>query len=116
MNEQYIELLITLAAVILAIIKATDSYKKMKAGHHNKSIDAIEAAVESVYTTYVREIKEARADGRLTDQERKAAREMAQDRATELVRDQGLDIMSTIGADYINLRIERAIQKQKGLY
>ncbi len=114
MNELYVELLITLVAIILAVLKGSDWYKTMKQGQHKTAFQAIETAVAGTYETFVRETKKSRMDGVLTNEERAQARDIAKEKAVDLCMDKGLDLARVVGADYIDLLIEKAVTKRKG--
>jgi vacuolar-type H+-ATPase subunit E/Vma4 len=77
------------------------------------AIQALEAGVEETYRTYVQALKESRADGRLTPEECRRARERARERAIEIARAQGLNLLRELGPEYLDLWIARLVKKLK---
>jgi len=94
--------------------KASDRYQRWQARRYEKALLALESGVERTYQAYVKAIKAARADGRLTEDEKMRARSMARMRAIKLAREEGIDLLRTIGEDYVDLWIGRLIGRRKG--
>lgn len=93
--------------------KTQDWYQRAKQRRYAQAITALEAGVDQTYQTYVRAIKEASEDGKLSPAERRRAREMARDAAISFGQTQGVDVLSEVGRDYIDLWINRLVQKMK---
>lgn len=113
-NMEYITIAGMILGFIWAFFKGSDLYGKYVKGRLQKSVDAIEAGVGEVYQTYVQEIKLASADGKLTLEEQATARAKAKECAYKFAKDHGIDLAKTIGEDFLNLWIERSVQKAKG--
>jgi hypothetical protein len=73
----------------------------------------LEAGVEQVYRTYVRAIKDARSDGKLTEEEADQARRLAKRRAIEFGRTTGVDVIREIGDGYVDLWISKLVRRAK---
>ncbi|NLN94266.1 MAG: hypothetical protein GX130_13310 [Candidatus Hydrogenedens sp.] len=86
-------------------------------GRKNKQVhialQALEAAVDATYREYVRMLKENRESGKLTEQEEKEARRRAREKGVGLSRESGVDLITTLGADYVDLWINRLVRKLK---
>ncbi len=93
--------------------RASDWFARLRNERLRKAIDALEAGVDITYRTYVEAIKAAREDGKLTSQERREARRRARETAIQFGRSQGIDILQELGADYIDMWIERILRQVK---
>ncbi len=93
--------------------KASDRYQRWQQRRYRAALLALEAGVGRTYQAYVKAIKAGRADGRLTEEEKSRARSMARMRAIKLAREEGIDLLRTIGEDYIDVWIARLIGKRK---
>ena len=98
---------------IWTFFKAHKLRKESKEGRLDQALLALEAAVDRTYETYVRSIKEASEDGKLTDEERKRARELARQTAVEFGRDEGIDVIRALGEDYLDLWINKLVRRLK---
>ena len=87
-----------------------------KAGEDQAKKDAIlalEAAVSATYEEFVRQTKQATADGKLSDAERKAARNMAITKAKEIATGAGLKLLKSWGAPILESLVEKIVSKMK---
>ena len=98
---------------IWTVAKSGEWFTRRRTARMDMAVQALEAGVEQTYRTYVRAIKEARADGKLTDRERRQARLLARESALAFGRTQGVDVLQALGKDYIDLWITRLVNKQK---
>ena len=101
---------ITLA---FAALKTAPWFEQRQRGQVGRAVRFIEAAVRQVYEEYVRELKTARADGKLTTEERRRARDLAWQRAVALARSEGIDLVAEIGSAQIFLWIDRLVRRIK---
>jgi hypothetical protein len=112
-----IDLGVTVLGTVLgglwATFKASDRYQRMEQRRFRQALLALESGVERTYQAYVKAIKAGRADGRLTEEEKARARSMARMRAIKLAREEGIDLLRTIGEDYIDVWIGRLIGRRK---
>lgn len=97
-----------------ACFKSSEQYQRLQRRRYRKAVLALESGVERTYQTYVKAIKAGRADGRLTEDEKARARSMARAQAIALAKSDGVDLMTTIGADYVDTWIARIIGRKKG--
>jgi DNA-binding transcriptional ArsR family regulator len=93
--------------------RSTELYRRLQKDRFCKAVEALEAAVDLTYRTYVREIKAAREDGKLTDAEIAEARRRAREAAVEFGRTQGVDVLRELGANYIDLWIGKIVNRLK---
>ncbi len=101
------------AGGLWACFKSSEQYQRLQQRRYRKALLALESGVERTYQAYVKAIKAGRADGRLTEDEKARARSMARARAIALAKSEGIDLMRTIGADYVDVWIARLIGKRK---
>lgn len=95
------------------LFKTTEWVAQARNRRYYRAVEALEAAVEETYRTYVQAIKAASADGKLSADERRHARELARERAIEFGRTVGVDVLRELGAHYIDLWISRLINRAK---
>ena len=93
--------------------KATDAYQRVRENRFADALTALEAGVQQTYDVYVRAVKEASTDGRLSSEERRRARELARDAAIAFGRTRGVDVIGSIGHDYIDLWIAKLVKQRK---
>ncbi|NUM54364.1 MAG: hypothetical protein HUU46_12020 [Candidatus Hydrogenedentes bacterium] len=108
--------LTTLGAVLgglWAFFKASDWYQRARDNRFAEALNALEAGVQQTYDVYVRAVKEASADGKLSSEERRRARELARDAAIAFGRTRGVDVIGSIGHDYIDLWITKLVKQRK---
>lgn len=91
----------------------TVSADKQKEAQILAAYDAIEAAVGSVYVDFVKQAKTAAADGRLTIEEAKQARDMAVARAQGIALKQGVDLFETFSKTWVEGKIQQQVLAQK---
>lgn len=97
------------------LFKATDLWARLSKEKYSAAILALEAGVNVTYETYVKEIKAASADGKLTDNERKVARERARQAGIDYAKKNGIDLIKVLGEDYIDVWIEKILRKIRGV-
>lgn len=109
---------LTLAGSILGafwmVLRGSRWYERIRSQQSRRAVDALEAGVDRTYETYVRAIKEAREDGKLTAEERRHARVLARQAAIEFGNREGIDVARELGDHFINLWIRRLLKKVKG--
>lgn len=74
-----------------------------------KALTCLEAGVSKTYRVYVAERKKANADGKLTEEERVQARNMAFSFARNYAFNEGLDLVKELGGDMLPVLIEKTI-------
>lgn len=104
-----VEIVVTLVGLAWAFFKSTEWYKDtISTPRREKAIESVQAGVAEVYDTYTREIKAASADGHLSPEERKKARQLAKEAAIKYGKANGVDIIKILGQEFIDLYLERA--------
>lgn len=93
--------------------RSADAYSRLRRRRFGRALLALERGVEQTYHTYVKAIKAARADGRLTEPEKARARSMARARGVAAAKDAGIDLLRTIGSEYVDLWIARIVARRK---
>lgn len=112
-TEETVTLVGAIFGLVWAFFRSQDWYKGLQEQRFGRALTALEAGVQYTYDTYVRAIKEASEDGKLTNTERRRARELARNTAINIGRTDGIDVIKEIGVDYINLWIERSVKEAK---
>ncbi len=112
-SENGLMMLGTVLGGLWAFFRSTDFVENARTRRYYRAIEALEAGVEQTYRTYVRAIKEARADGRLTDEEQRHARALARQAAVEFGRTEGVDVIRELGNEYLDLWIAKLVQRLK---
>jgi len=112
-TEAGLTVLGTVLGGLWAFFKSTNWYARLRRRRYYRAVQALEAGVEHTYRTYVRAIKEASADGRLSEEERRRARAMARDAAVAFGRSEGVDVLRELGEAYIDLWLSRLVQRMK---
>ena len=108
--------LTTVAGIVGTIwtaFKSRDAYRRARDRRYGSALRALEAGVEHTYRTYVRAIKEGRADGKLTEAERAEARRRARRAAIQFGRTEGVNVVTELGEDYVNLWIDKLVRRAK---
>lgn len=95
------------------VFRSSEWYRRRTERRYHKAIEALEAAVEQTYRSYVRAIKASRSDGKLTPEEMRRARQLARETAIAFGRSQGVDVLRELGAEYIDLWIARLVRRLK---
>lgn len=112
-SESTLTVLGTVLGGAWTFFKSTELYSRVRQKKADGAVEALEAGVELTYRTYVGAIKEARADGRLTEDEKRQARLLAREAAIEFGRSRGVDVLSEVGEDYVDLWIAKLVKKLK---
>ena len=102
---------VAIAGLLWGIVKRWDKLADWKL---TKAVECLEAGVQASYDSYVRAIKLASEDGRLTEEERKQARQLAIDAAKAYAASYGIDLVKTLGAEMLPVMIEKILSKLKG--
>lgn len=98
---------------VWALFKSSEWYARFKGKRGERAVLVIEAAVEETYRVYVQVIKEGRADGRLTEEEKQHARTLAKERALAIAREQGVDLARELGNDFVELWLTKIVNRFK---
>ena len=109
-SEASIAVVVFVLGILYKLIEKSKTAKKWQL---DKAYSFVAAGVEQTYKDYVRNIKAAKADGKLTDDERREARERAKEYAIAYAKEDGFDLLKTIGKDILPLLIEKFVSKAK---
>jgi hypothetical protein len=113
-SDQGLTMVATVLGAVWTFLQSSKVFSQMRSRRYYRAVEALEAAVEQTYRTYVRAIKEAREDGKLTDDEQRNARALARQTAVEFGERQGVDVIRELGSEYLDLWIARLLKKLKG--
>lgn len=78
-----------------------------------RAVEALEVGVDEAWEKFGREWKHARADGKLSEEERGDLRTLAREVAVEVGRDEGLDVLKILGARALKLVIGKIVERRK---
>lgn len=109
-----ITLLGSAMGAVWAGFKSSEHYQRAQRQRFQKALLALESGVERTYQAYVKAIKAGRSDGRLTESEKARARSLARTRAIALAKEAGVDLLRTIGEDYVDVWIGKLVRRRKG--
>ena len=113
-SELLLSAAIAVFGTLWSAVKAADLTQRFRNRQLQRALLVLQAAVDETYRTYVEAIKAGRADGRLSVEERLRARELAKARAFALARREGVNLLATVGAPYLDLWVARAVRRLKG--
>ena len=112
MSEAGATAVLSLIGLIIAKVLKTNFVKQHEMG---RCVLALEAGVREVYETFVKSLKEAAADGKLTDSEKLEARDKAYQCAKQILETEGIDLAKYYGPRLAKAIIERLVNKSKTL-
>jgi len=98
---------------VWSAFRGMDWVSQRRHDRHNTALMAVEAGVEHSFQTYVKSIKAARSDRKLTDAERKHARALAQETALRVGRAQGVNVAQELGREFLPVWITRMVGELK---
>lgn len=104
----------TIVAAAWTFFKSRNLYQEMKRQKYFGAIEALEAGVEKTYRVYVQALKDAKADGKLSPEERAVARQKAMAYAQEFGCTRGIDVIEQLGREYIPVLISKIVRLLKG--
>jgi hypothetical protein len=108
---------ITMVGAVLGTLwtffQSMNWHERAQGRRYGKALRALEAGVEQTYRTYVQALKEANEDGRLTEEERRRARELAKETAVLYGRTEGVDVIRELGSAYLDLWIAKIVKRLK---
>ena len=110
-----IEVVGLIATSLWGAFKASAWFGRRRERRYMRCLEAIRAAVEGTYQTFVRDIKAASADGKLTKAERHEALNRARVAAIGIARSDGLDLIKTVVTEMIPMLIERFIREARAV-
>lgn len=112
-NEPALSIAATVLGGVWTFFKSTEAYEKMQQRRVGKALRILESAAEATYRTYVRQVKKASRDGKLSDEEARHARELAKEKAIKIARRKGINLVRELGEDFLELALTRAVNKLK---
>lgn len=108
-EEQVFNLIAMGAAAVWAWGQRQMGIDRKTSKNWNAALSFLEAGVAKTYQVYVKQRKTAAADGKLTEEEKREARELALNYARSYARDNGIELVKTIGADLVPVFLEKAV-------
>lgn len=114
-SEAILNIIAAAVALGFGLIKRMEWMQRAKNERYLTAMQAIAAGVDQSYTEYVKEIKEGQADGKLTSDEIVKARRKALNFARNFARKEGVDLVTELGASFLESILTRAVQQAKKL-
>ena len=112
-HETLLTGVITLAGLLWSLLRAADLAQHLRRARLRKAVLVLQAAVDETWRTYVQAIKAGRADGKLTAEEARRARELAKARAYALARREGVDLLRELGPAFLDLWVAKTVKRLK---
>lgn len=113
LGELAVQLGLGLAGLLFSTVQGTKVWSWWQSQKQTKAVRALEEGVELTYQTFVQSIKASRADGKLTAEEMRIAREKARAAAIEYGWKVGVDVLKALGPD-VDALIARIVKRMKG--
>jgi hypothetical protein len=113
-NENVLTLIASIVGGVWTLVQGTGWWQRMKGARYSAAVLALEGGVQYAYRTYTKALLDARADGVLTEEEKGEARRLAIEAAKEYASRHGVDLIATLGAEYLDLWISRIVARLKG--
>ena len=120
MKEVLAEVLVLLVLFVVPIfIAKVFAWWKARADvavdkEYMNAVEALETGVHEAWERFGKEWKGARADGKLSQDERERLRTVAKEVAVEVGKEEGLDVLKIIGVRKIPLLIRKIVASRKG--
>lgn len=114
-SDIFYPMIVSVFALIYGMLKTKYFvFDKPKDERKKKLVAIGEVAVKEVFDDYVRELKLANEDGKLTKEEIKIANKMGVDKIKEKAKESGLEIGKIIIEEYLPKFIDGLVKKAKG--
>lgn len=95
---------------LLGKLKGTAEQREAR----QQALEALETGVNETYEDFVKHAKKAASDGKLTEAERKEARDLAVQRALGVAKGAGLELLKATAKPILDAWIEKILRKIKG--
>lgn len=112
-SESGLMLLATVAGAVFAFVRGMAWWRALSATRLQKALQCVQVGVELTYQEYVAGIKEGRADGTLTAEEKAKARSRAKRIAIDYGLKQGVDVVKELTHEYLDVAISQAVKRAK---
>jgi hypothetical protein len=108
-DEAFFNIMATLVVTVWMWFKRKTRLDEVGDQRVQKAISCLEAGVMTTYQRYVKERKKLAEDGKLTEEEKREAREMAFSFARNYAFTNGINLVKELGADIIPCLIEKSV-------
>lgn len=112
-NNPGLTIIGTIFAFACSAFKSSSWWQKRRKRRYAKAVDALEAGVNQTFNAYVNAIKDSRDDGKLSDEEKLLARQLAIQTAQDFAQTEGINVVRVLGHEYMDLWIEKIINRLK---
>lgn len=111
--DSLIKIVYSILGLLLSWWAAYRSYKHYGNETVREAIEALEAGIAHSEEDYVEWAKRAKADGKLTKEERAEAMRIARDKALSIAKGPALNLLKTKGSDILNAWIKKILERRK---
>lgn len=109
-------LIISVLGIAWASIQGSQWFQRLKDRRYYKCLKVIEKAVQDTFYEYVKQLKDANADGKLTDDEKSRAKRYAMRRLETLAAEKGIPVFQEFTVESINRLFDTMVQRlQQGI-
>jgi len=109
-------LIISVLGIAWGVIQGTKWFQRIKDRRYYKCLKVIEEAVRDTFYDYVKQVKDANADGKLTDDEKSRAKRYAMRRLETLAAEKGIPVFQQFTVESVNRLFDTMVQRlQQGI-
>ena len=109
-NEHMMELIVT---VIGAVVAALYRWRIARAIREEEAMRALAAGVEEAWVAFGKSLKQKATDGKLTSEEQEDLRRFAIQRAAEIARSRGVDLLKIFGRRFLPHLLRSIVEGRK---
>jgi len=113
LDTPLLEVVAAIAGLVWSALRVYSKLDEWTSEKTQRALLSLEAGVATIYESYVRDIKKARADGKLTKEEREEARRKAVNEGIRIGWMLGIDVAKTLGADLLPMFVDKIAQRRK---
>ncbi len=113
-SDEAFKVIAAILALLWTLFRSSDWYARQKSARVAQAIALLETAVARTYEEYVRAIKHSRVDGKLTDEERREARQRAMNTAIDMAQKQWLPLLRLLGPAHVERHLAQIVKRAKG--
>jgi len=109
-GEGVVGAVLAVIASVFAFVRRQQAVQRWQLG---KALECVEAGVRETYEGYVRSLKLAREDGKLTDEERGEANRLALEKARAYATENGVDLLKFYAREYLPVLVDKLVAGKK---
>lgn len=106
-------LIISVLGIAWGAIQGSKWYQRIKDRRYYKCLKVVEDSVRDTFYEYVKQLKEANADGKLTEEEKRRAKQYAMRRLETLAAEKGIPVFQQFTVESINRLFDTMVERLK---